>query len=76
MMLLLGWMELDMPTPVSHPPSWGICANSHTVYPTQKMLARVNKLQNLVKSLFMMTKKQTEVEKLAFDNSEFIKHEI
>jgi len=40
------------------------------------MFARVNKLQNLVKSLFMMTKKQTEVYQLAFDNSEFIKHEI
>ncbi len=31
--LLFGWMELDLPTPVSHPPSWETRLYSHAEYP-------------------------------------------
>jgi hypothetical protein len=36
--LMFGWMELDLPTPVCHCPFWGMHPNSHVAYPPQEYI--------------------------------------
>jgi hypothetical protein len=68
-----GWMELDLPTPVSHPPSKGMCLPSHVTYPLLKhKFARVKNLQNLVKLLFCIKKSEEELDKLTLGNCKFV----
>ncbi len=42
--LLFGWMELNLQTLVSHPPSQGMHLLSWAAYPPQKYIAKCNKL--------------------------------
>jgi hypothetical protein len=66
-------MELDLATPVSHPPSKGMFLRSHAAYPIPKnKFASVKKLQNLVKLLFCIKKSEKVFDKLTFGNSEFV----
>jgi hypothetical protein len=66
-------MELDLPTPVSHPPSKGMFMRSHVVYfiPKNKFTS-VKNFQNLVKLLFCIKKSEKVFDKLTFGNSEFV----
>jgi hypothetical protein len=53
-------MVINLPTPVSHPPSWRTCLSSPEVYPPQKYICKYKKLQNMMKSLFIINKKMRE----------------
>jgi hypothetical protein len=68
-----SWLVRDMPTPISNPPSQGMCQQSNAAYPHQKYICKYKNFQNLLKSFFNEKK---EFEKLNFGNSEFAKHEI
>jgi len=42
--LLFGYMELDLPTPVFHPPSWGAHLCSGTASPPLNMFVSISKM--------------------------------
>jgi hypothetical protein len=60
-------MELDLPTPVSHP--FHICEAYHS-------LKYVCKYEELAKFSELVKASEEECDKLTFVNGEFIKHEI
>ncbi len=60
-------MELDLPTPVSHP--FHICEAYHS-------LKYVCKNVELAKFSELVKVSEKEFDKLAFINGEFVKHEI
>jgi hypothetical protein len=65
-------MELVMPTPASHLPSWGRHPHNHAVYPPLKsMLASIEKLRNLVKSIFINKKSEKVFGKITLGYYEF-----
>jgi hypothetical protein len=70
-------MELDLPTPVSRPPSCRVGLSSHAVYPPKNTFASI-KQPNWDKSLFYNKKLKSEKEfdKLTFGNIEFVEYEI
>ncbi len=61
-----------MSTPASHLPSWGRCTHKHVVYPPLKsILASIEKLQNLVKSIFINKKTEKVFGKITLGNYDF-----
>ncbi len=54
---LLDQMELEIPTPVSHPPCSVTCPRSHVAYPPFKKIGRIKKIANFNEIiLFIRTK--------------------
>jgi hypothetical protein len=68
--LQFGSMELDLPTPVSHPPSQGIPERPRGIPTTKNVFASVKNEQNCVESL---EKSEKEFDKLTFGNSGFVR---
>jgi hypothetical protein len=70
-------MELDLTTPVSHPPSRGTGQHSRSIYPPKKNIFASIKISKILSKYFFIFKKsEKEFDKLTFGNRELVEHEI